>query len=120
MASVLRQYRDRVEAGLLSDDPVQAEAAARLDDLALRLANPPKSRWLSKPEPVTGLYLWGGVGRGKSMLMDLFFERTSPPRTCGSRSSMRSPTLSRPSSATVWSPKSCFKRSRVRARSTRR
>lgn len=78
MASVLRQYRDRVEAGLLSDDPVQAEAAARLDDLALRLANPPKSRWLSKPEPVTGLYLWGGVGRGKSMLMDLFFEEAAP------------------------------------------
>jgi len=78
MASVLRQYRDRVEAGLLSDDPVQAEAAARLDDLALRLANPPKSRWLSKPEPVTGLYLWGGVGRGKSMLMDLFFEDAAP------------------------------------------
>jgi cell division protein ZapE len=78
MANVLRQYRDRVEAGLLSDDPVQAEAAARLDDLALRLANPPKSGWFSKPEPVTGLYLWGGVGRGKSMLMDLFFEDAAP------------------------------------------
>jgi cell division protein ZapE len=78
MASVLRQYRDRVEAGLLSDDPVQADAAARLDDLALRLANPPKSGWFSKPEPVTGLYLWGGVGRGKSMLMDLFFEDAAP------------------------------------------
>jgi cell division protein ZapE len=78
MANVLRQYRDRVEAGLLSDDPIQAEAAARLDDLALRLANPPKSGWLSKPEPVTGLYLWGGVGRGKSMLMDLFFEDAAP------------------------------------------
>jgi cell division protein ZapE len=78
MANVLRQYRDRVEAGLLSDDPIQAEAAARLDDLALRLASPPKSGWFSKPEPVTGLYLWGGVGRGKSMLMDLFFEDAAP------------------------------------------
>lgn len=78
MATVLSQYRKRVEGGLLSDDPVQAEAARRLDDLALRLANRPKEGWFSKPEPVTGLYLWGGVGRGKSMLMDLFFEAATP------------------------------------------
>jgi len=78
MATVLSQYRKRVEDGLLSDDPVQAEAARRLDDLALRLANRPKEGWFSKPEPVTGLYLWGGVGRGKSMLMDLFFEAATP------------------------------------------
>lgn len=78
MANVLRQYRERVEAGLLTNDPVQAEAAKRLDDLAKRLADPPKGGWFSKPEPVRGLYLWGGVGRGKSMLMDLFFENAAP------------------------------------------
>ncbi|WP_321490865.1 cell division protein ZapE [uncultured Hyphomonas sp.] len=78
MAIVLRQYRERVDAGLLTNDPVQAEAAGLLDDLARRLADPPKGGWFSKPEPVRGLYLWGGVGRGKSMLMDLFFENAAP------------------------------------------
>jgi cell division protein ZapE len=78
MGNVLRQYRERVDAGLLTNDPVQAEAAELLDDLAQRLADPPKGGWFSKPEPVRGLYLWGGVGRGKSMLMDLFFEDAAP------------------------------------------
>ena len=63
MANVLSQYRERVEAGLLSNDPIQAEAAALLDDLARRLAEPQKNGWFSKSEPARGLYLWGGVGR---------------------------------------------------------
>ena len=78
MAGVLSQYQARIAEGHLSEDPAQAEAARLLDDLAARLANPPKSGWFSKPEPVTGLYLWGGVGRGKSMLMDLFFATAAP------------------------------------------
>uniref|UniRef100_UPI0030F4F2DF AFG1/ZapE family ATPase n=1 Tax=Hyphomonas sp. TaxID=87 RepID=UPI0030F4F2DF len=74
MTSVLARYEARIADGVIDADSAQAEAAARLDALARTLANKGKGRWFSKPAPVTGLYLWGGVGRGKSMLMDLFFD----------------------------------------------
>lgn len=74
MISVLERYEARIAEGLIDADSVQAKAAARLDDLAHRLANKGKGGWFSKPAPVHGLYMWGGVGRGKSMLMDLFFD----------------------------------------------
>lgn len=73
MGGVIERYQARIASGALAPDEAQAEAAALLDDLAARLANQPKPGLFSKPKPVTGLYLWGGVGRGKSMLMDLFF-----------------------------------------------
>ena len=74
MGFVIDRYQARVESGQLSPDPVQEKAAAALDDLAGRLKTRKTGGWFSSPEKVTGLYLWGGVGRGKSMLMDLFFE----------------------------------------------
>ena len=70
--SVLAAYQEKVAAGVLQRDPAQETAARKLDDLADRLGSPKKGGWFSKPETVRGLYLWGGVGRGKSMLMDLF------------------------------------------------
>ncbi|CAG0966759.1 Cell division protein ZapE [Burkholderiales bacterium] len=60
-------------------DPAQRAAAARLDRLAGELAAFREARQstlkrLISPPPVPhGVYLWGGVGRGKSMLMDAFF-----------------------------------------------
>jgi cell division protein ZapE len=63
----------RIEAGTLSRDPAQIEAAEKLDALLDRLKHGGKGGWFSKPKAVPGLYLWGGVGRGKSMLMDLFY-----------------------------------------------
>ena len=66
----------RIETDDLSHDAGQVAVAAALDDLITRLANVPKRRWFSgllrRAEPVTGLYIHGGVGRGKTMLMDMF------------------------------------------------
>jgi cell division protein ZapE len=72
MTRVKQLYADRLADGRLAPDPAQAEAVARLDDLARGLA---ASRgWFGGGGRTRGLYIWGKVGRGKSMLMDLFFE----------------------------------------------
>ena len=67
-------------------DPVQATVVDCLDDLRQRLIAARESdgsivrRWFgalgnkSAADPVRGLYLWGGVGRGKTWLMDLFYQ----------------------------------------------
>lgn len=77
--SVLAKLKARIASGELEEDPAQIEAAKKLDALLARLDRRPEPNFLGrifgkKPEPVIGLYLWGGVGRGKSMLMDWFFE----------------------------------------------
>lgn len=83
MGNVRARYDERVASGALTGDAAQAAAASRLDELASALSNPPKKPLFGKaPEAPRGLYLWGGVGRGKSMLMDLFFAeaKVSPKR----------------------------------------
>lgn len=77
--SVLAKLKACIAAGELEEDPAQIEAAKKLDALLGRLSTRPEPNFIGRifgktPEPVTGLYLWGGVGRGKSMLMDWFFE----------------------------------------------
>jgi cell division protein ZapE len=80
MTGLLTAYDALVSAGELKPDADQAQAAAKLADIQAQLeAVPPRGSTLwrflgKKPDPVRGLYLWGGVGRGKSMLMDLFFD----------------------------------------------
>ena len=74
MGKVLDQYRSLVESGALEPDPAQAKAASQLDCLAKQLKRS-GSGLFGAATPQKGLYLWGGVGRGKSMLMDIFFNK---------------------------------------------
>ncbi|CNH68844.1 cell division protein ZapE [Yersinia pekkanenii] len=84
-------YQQALDAGDYQPDDVQRRAVARLDTiyqaLNQQLSTPPARAGLrgrlsrlivrtaprSAIRPVQGLYMWGGVGRGKTWLMDLFF-----------------------------------------------
>ena len=73
-------YEALVKAGELKPDTRQAIAFHRLDQLQSELEAMPvrgSLLWRSfgrTPVSPRGVYLWGGVGRGKSMAMDLFYE----------------------------------------------
>ncbi|MGE0827811.1 MAG: cell division protein ZapE [Hyphomonadaceae bacterium] len=67
-------YAARVRDGALEADPAQARVAAKLEALAESLTRWNPDAWFGAKSAPRGLYLWGPVGRGKSMLMDLFFE----------------------------------------------
>jgi cell division protein ZapE len=82
------RYDSLVRSGSIESDPAQREVVRALDRLSAtinsrRLARKSSSLgWLfgQKAEPLPrGLYLWGSVGRGKTMLMDLFYESLTVP-----------------------------------------
>ncbi|MCB1556190.1 MAG: AFG1 family ATPase [Alphaproteobacteria bacterium] len=100
--SPLTRYRQQCESGVLTPDPDQARAVAALERVYTALAAHPVFPLQSfmqrlaggfivprgrgnreKPPEIKGLYLYGGVGRGKSMVMDLFFD--SLPETVPAR-----------------------------------
>jgi cell division protein ZapE len=79
---LLARYDALIASGELRADPDQRAAAIRLARLQDELEAPPPKKSLfarltgtreAASDP-RGVYLWGGVGRGKSMLMDLFVE----------------------------------------------
>lgn len=86
MTSTLTRYDALVAAGELRRDNEQSAAAVRLDALQKLLEAPaPKGSLLwrlagRKAEAPRGIYMWGGVGRGKSMLMDLFHDCLQHPK----------------------------------------
>ena len=72
--SFLEQFRHAVAIGRLKADAGQEDVARALQLLADKLAawRPARRFSLTRPDPPHGIYLWGDVGRGKSMLMDMF------------------------------------------------
>jgi cell division protein ZapE len=84
-ASITQRYAALVESGAIERDPAQVAVVKRLAALAEALAAQRLARkssalgWLfgKKADPKDlpkGLYIWGSVGRGKTMLMDLFYD----------------------------------------------
>jgi cell division protein ZapE len=81
-------YRERVQSGQVKPDPAQEFAIEKLqtlEDALKQYKHVTRNRvlsWLGReaPPPPKGLYLWGEVGRGKSMLMDLFYETVPTTR----------------------------------------
>ncbi|MBT7542210.1 MAG: cell division protein ZapE, partial [Gammaproteobacteria bacterium] len=74
-------YQTAVSKGDIQSDVAQLQAMERLQSLYLALTkqeNEPGliAKLFAKPkrELIPGLYFWGGVGRGKTFLMDLFFD----------------------------------------------
>ena len=71
-------YEVRLSAEGLAADPHQLVALAALQRVMDEVVKPRPTglkRWLQRPPPVPkGIYLWGGVGRGKTWLMDLFHD----------------------------------------------
>jgi cell division protein ZapE len=99
MPGVIPVYRAKIASGEILSDPAQAAAAERLQSLWVKLRGyDPKPNataagqngWVGKllrrkqvdeaGEHPNGLYLVGDVGRGKSMLMDLFYAAADVPR----------------------------------------
>ncbi len=88
-ASITKRYEALVAAGTIEGDPSQIDLVRRLDGLAAELAKRQNGNGLfgfarllgfgngngsADAEKGRGLYIWGPVGRGKTMLMDLFFD----------------------------------------------
>lgn len=77
MPDLLSRYHDVLKQNNWQADEFQTHAVQELQRLLIDL-NPVKTLWpFVRKKQIKGVYLYGGVGRGKSMLMDLFFDEAS-------------------------------------------
>jgi len=88
--SLVKRYNQKLADKLIEADPIQAEAVQRLQEIQHLLeqqqnsikSNSFFSRFfktspLKRSMDIKGIYLWGGVGRGKTWLMDQFYKTTN-------------------------------------------
>lgn len=75
-------YDAAVTSGRLRRDADQVAVLPELERVRAGLAEPVKKAGLFRkaPPPMRGLYMWGGVGRGKSMMMDMLFDAIDAPK----------------------------------------
>jgi cell division protein ZapE len=81
--SIRTAYGERVKRGALKPDAAQeaaVQALARLESDLNEAGEGSAFSFFRKPKAPRGVYLWGPVGRGKSMLMDLFFQSAPAAR----------------------------------------
>ncbi len=75
---LITTYSNAILAGDLQPDDAQESVLPEFERVRMALTAPRKRSWFRKVGPgPKGLYLWGGVGRGKSMLMDMFARSSS-------------------------------------------
>jgi len=80
METLPEQYARRAASGELTRDAAQEALLPEFERIRAALeANQPRGWFRRAPPPPRGLYLWGGVGRGKSMLMDMFVDTLDVP-----------------------------------------
>ena len=81
MESLPQIYERHVTEGALTRDSAQEAVLPEFERIRAGLAEPVRrGLFRRKAEPPKGLYLWGGVGRGKSMLMDMFVGSVDVPK----------------------------------------
>ena len=84
--TLIEKYYLLIDKGKINFDPLQKDTLQKLNQLSLNISSQNNKGFIksfvslvnkNQNSFTKGIYIWGGVGRGKSMLMDLFFNHVS-------------------------------------------